>query len=59
MMIKATPSGIRFRLTIEKVETLANSAAAIKTPATGETVLPIEADNCMGKIMELLFTPSC
>jgi hypothetical protein len=42
--------GIIFLLTIENVDTLAIAAVAIKTPETGETVRPIEAESCMGKI---------
>ena len=49
-MINATNNGMKFRLTNEKGETLAISAVAIITPLTGETVLPIEADSCIGKI---------
>lgn len=52
-MINATVSGIMFLFTICKVVTPAISAVAISTPATGETVLPIDADNCIGKIIEL------
>lgn len=49
---------MRLRFTISMVETLAISAVAIITPATGETVRPIEAENCMGKMMELVSAPS-
>ena len=46
-----------FLFTIWSVVTPAISAVAIITPATGETVLPIDADNCIGKIIELLSIP--
>ena len=57
MTVSATTNGIKFLLTIARVETLAISAVAIMTPATGDTVLPIDADNCIGKMIELLSTP--
>ena len=49
-MTNAIPKGIKFRLTIARVETLAISAVAIITPATGDTVRPIEAESCIGSI---------
>ncbi len=49
-MTNAIPMGIKFRLTIARVETLAISAVAIITPATGDTVRPIEAESCIGSI---------
>lgn len=58
MITNATPSGIKFRFTICKVETPAISDTAIMTPATGETVLPMDAESCIGKIIEVLFTPN-
>ena len=50
--------GIRFRFASFTAETPANSETAISTPETGETVRPMEAENCMGKIMEVLDTPN-
>ena len=58
MVIRATPSGIKFRLTICKVDTPAISDTAIITPATGDTVLPIDAENCIGNIIDILSTPN-
>ena len=54
----ATVKGIKFLFTICNVVTPAISDTAIIIPATGETVLPIDADNCMGKIMIVLSTPN-
>ena len=47
-----------FLFTISKVDTPAISAVAIITPDIGETVLPIEADICMGKIIFVLSMPN-
>ena len=58
IIAKATTKGIKFLLTMSIVDTFAISAVAIITPATGETVLPIDADNCIGRIIELLSTPN-
>lgn len=57
-MIKATVNGIKLRFTISIVDTFAMPAVAIITPATGETVRPIEAENCIGKMIELVSAPS-
>lgn len=58
MTNKATTKGIIFLFTMAIVETFAISAVAIMTPAIGETVLPIDADSCIGKIIEVLSTPN-
>ena len=58
MIISATAKGIKFRFTICRVETPAISETAIITPATGETVLPMEAESCIGRIIEVLLTPN-
>ena len=58
MTINATTNGMILRFTMAIVETLAISAVAIITPAIGDTVLPIDADNCIGKIIETLSTPN-
>ena len=57
--MSVTLNGIMLRFTISIVLTPAISEVAIKTPATGETVLPIEAARFMGKIMLMLLTPNC
>ena len=52
--MKLDVSGIRLRLTISKLVTPAISEQAIMSPATGETVRPIEADKFIGsKMVEL------
>ena len=58
MTSNATPNGIIFLFTISIVETFAISAVAIKTPEIGETVRPIEADNCIGKIISVASAPN-
>lgn len=58
MRTRAILSGIKFLLTICRVETPAISDTAMITPATGDTVRPMEAENCMGSIIEVLLTPN-
>jgi len=43
---------------MSKGETFAIFAVAINTPEIGETVLPIEAENSIGKIIEVVLTPT-
>lgn len=50
--------GIIFRLTILTALTPAISAQAISTPATGLTVLPMDADRFIGNKIDELGTPN-
>ena len=54
----AAANGIAFRLATSNDETLPASAVAIRTPEMGETVLPIDAANSMGKIIKVVVTPN-
>lgn len=58
MMTNATVNGIKFLFTIAIVVTFAISAVAIITPATGDTVRPIDAESCIGKMIEDDSTPN-
>ena len=50
--------GIRFRLATSKGETLAIFELAINTPEIGESVLPMEAENSIGNIIEVVLMPN-
>ena len=52
------PKGIAFRLTISKGVTFAISAVASTVPEMGDNVLPMDAENSIGKIINVALIPS-
>ena len=58
MTKKVIPKGIAFLLAISNADTFAILALAIRTPEIGETVRPIDAENSIGKIIEVVLIPN-